>query len=683
MANEILVKRLLVTGHKPYANQLNYGELAFNTMDGNLFSVVNIAGSKTVKKINATTPGDVGLSNVKNIDTSQSDNIENNSTKVVGDNVTEALDTLCEEFESIEEALAAGHLISGYAEKTVGKFHATGNTVYFNTDEEEIVFYMNAKKYIMDTTLSITLSGDGGRYICYDPELNELYDLPGWPDYFTHMLTLWAYVSNGNVIWLGRETHGASRNLEWHRNQHANLGTVWRRGGNISIDSSNKITISTPITIADEDLSHVIIHSNSPSSEYEQNLNNVDLPTMWYDGNKWLYGSDGLSLNYYNSGSLSSIPIGKFATFFVMFTNDYINPVKLLLPDEYFDTKQEAMDDDFDDAGLPMPEVVPAYKIVVQNDGGSLLVDSTFRITSREMGVSQMSYTIKSHDELFDKDLEDQHPISSITGLQTALNGKSPTSHTHSLASLGIGNINNTSDADKPVSIAQQAALNLKIDKDSITQTLNGYSETLVTSQKAVKEGADQLWEDCVKLDTYQPEGTVSAKFQRSSNTITVSLHNNLMEDYRLELGDVIQITGSSQSANNQMFTIEALGVDGNGDSTIVVNYEHRDGNGELSLADVGSFQNVTLKRVAKWWYAPDGLGQKWVKVSKSRNTTYTASFNRSISFFIRYVFGLTVSSVTLTLDGKEMTTRGEMFQRVGPGGTYRFSNVTDFWELR
>ena len=53
--------------------------------------------------------------------------------------------------------------------------------------------------------------------------------------------------------------------------------------------------------------------------------------------------------------------------------------------------------------------------------------------------------------------------ISTVTGLQTALDGKAATGHTHSYtaADVGLGNVNNTSDANKPVSTAQQAALDV------------------------------------------------------------------------------------------------------------------------------------------------------------------------------------------------------------------------------
>ena len=54
--------------------------------------------------------------------------------------------------------------------------------------------------------------------------------------------------------------------------------------------------------------------------------------------------------------------------------------------------------------------------------------------------------------------------IALVAGLQAALDGKAATGHTHTKAEVGLGNVDNTADADKPVSSDQQAALAGKAD---------------------------------------------------------------------------------------------------------------------------------------------------------------------------------------------------------------------------
>ena len=54
-------------------------------------------------------------------------------------------------------------------------------------------------------------------------------------------------------------------------------------------------------------------------------------------------------------------------------------------------------------------------------------------------------------------------PISTAT--QTALDGKAAASHTHTKSQVGLGNVDNTSDANKPISTATQTALDKKADR--------------------------------------------------------------------------------------------------------------------------------------------------------------------------------------------------------------------------
>lgn len=53
-------------------------------------------------------------------------------------------------------------------------------------------------------------------------------------------------------------------------------------------------------------------------------------------------------------------------------------------------------------------------------------------------------------------------PISEVINLQTTLDSKSTTSHSHTKSDIGLGNVDNTSDINKPVSTATQTALDGK-----------------------------------------------------------------------------------------------------------------------------------------------------------------------------------------------------------------------------
>ena len=96
------------------------------------------------------------------------------------------------------------------------------------------------------------------------------------------------------------------------------------------------------------------------------------------------------------------------------------------------------------------------------------------------------------HDRLMHREYQDQHPISAITGLEDAIEGinsaigsqgetisghiaNKNNPHEVTKSQVGLGNVDNTSDADKPISTATQTALDGKANKAT---TLAGYGIT-------------------------------------------------------------------------------------------------------------------------------------------------------------------------------------------------------------
>lgn len=68
------------------------------------------------------------------------------------------------------------------------------------------------------------------------------------------------------------------------------------------------------------------------------------------------------------------------------------------------------------------------------------------------------------------------HEIADVNGLANALNDKAASEHTHTKAEVGLGNVDNTSDANKPISTATQEALDGKINTSALGQA-NGVAQ--------------------------------------------------------------------------------------------------------------------------------------------------------------------------------------------------------------
>lgn len=128
----------------------------------------------------------------------------------------------------------------------------------------------------------------------------------------------------------------------------------------------------------------------------------------------------------------------------------------------------------------------------------------------------------------------------------------------------------------------------------------------------------------------FQHEVSGTATFTNANNNINLA---GIGAIEGLEIGDVIQISGSAKATNNSEFTVENITNSDN----IVVNYEHRGGSSSKSLTNETAKAGVTVKLLCKWFNAPLGLGQGWVGKSgvseRFINSNYSYIANRSMCF--------------------------------------------------
>lgn len=98
-----------------------------------------------------------------------------------------------------------------------------------------------------------------------------------------------------------------------------------------------------------------------------------------------------------------------------------------------------------------------------------------------------------------------------------------------------------------------------------------------------------------------------------------------------LEVGDVIQFMGTDY--NDKLHTVEGV-IDSD---NIIVNYEHSDSRGKGPLMLTNETADCTIRRIAKWYNAPTGVGQAWVDVNSLVvvNSSRTNSTNRPIGLSI------------------------------------------------
>ena len=157
----------------------------------------------------------------------------------------------------------------------------------------------------------------------------------------------------------------------------------------------------------------------------------------------------------------------------------------------------------------------------------------------------------------------------------------------------------------------------------------------------AININSNELVSKDYLTTTIQPKLTGTATFTATDNKIVMT---GIVTALRLEVGDVIQISGATDSKNNSEFTVEVI-TDAN---NIIVNQAHANKGTTKNIVTRASDTDVTIKLLAKHYNAPIGLGQDWQDVTASRalGVTYTNNTGKPIMVYVSIINTSTGSSI-------------------------------------
>lgn len=267
-------------------------------------------------------------------------------------------------------------------------FDSVTRTFSISPTASSFRIYYRGKLFVIDETKSIIITNTpGGRYIKFDPTTQNLVEGGSIPSLINDLLVAYIYWNGTSAIIFGDERHSAARDTSWHQAQHLNIGSVWRSGGEIAYTlNSNDASLGlSNLVVADEDLVHNISHAVSPSAPYQQVLaSNAVIPVLYLTGTNytqstpssdpWIPATAGSRAAYNlivgGSGSLAEVGNGKYVSYWLLATNDSQYPIKLLMGSQEHATEKLALAETFVNYGLPFPEMVPLYKIVLQTQNG-------------------------------------------------------------------------------------------------------------------------------------------------------------------------------------------------------------------------------------------------------------------------------------------------------------------------
>jgi len=232
--------------------------------------------------------------------------------------------------------------------------------------------------------------------------------------------------------------------------------------------------------------------------------------------------------------------------------------------------------------------------------------------------------------------------------------------HRVTAAQVGLGNVDNTSDADKPVSTAQQAALDLKQDDvvttrgDVIVGDATGAASRVglgASGQVLTSDGTDAVWADATGggggleiVNVADGVGLLNAEIGKryQVDTTTVPLTINLPDLSGIAPADeglaLIEIVDCAGTAHTNFIDVQCDPAD-----TI----EFQDGTADTQLTIDMQGQSVTLGRAgANTWcqssglqpsgggggsVMPDKFQRKYIQADEVANSTNFSNFNNLV----------------------------------------------------
>lgn len=183
----------------------------------------------------------------------------------------------------------------------------------------------------------------------------------------------------------------------------------------------------------------------------------------------------------------------------------------------------------------------------------------------------------------------------------TTVNGHALSSNVSVTATdVGLSNVDNTSDVNKPVSIAQQAALDLKVDENI---TITGATKTKITydAKGLVTAGADATTADIA--DSSNKRYVTDAELAVVSNVSGVNSGDETHTTIKTKLGAAnVSVDGYLTAVDWNVFHNSAMGswvptyrtVNGHGLSTNVSVTAYDVGLGAVSNVDTTVTSNIT-----------------------------------------------------------------------------------------
>lgn len=332
--------------------------------------------------------------------------------------------------------------ISEVTGEPMGFVNRTDSTIAFNNSTRTFsiapvttsyeVWTKGTKRVITSSAAVVIPNSSGLYYICYDAN-GTLLQQTSFFNLQTQTPVAYIYwnATSGSASFVADERHGVVLDWQTHEYLHRTRGAVLASGfaasnyiigGNGSLNTHMQLDLDGGV-FYDEDLKITVVHSNTPTSIWEQDLQGpAQIPMFYLNGAaaEWKIDAptnfplkQGVArpqYNYQNAGvwTTADMQDNNFGVTWILATNNIQYPVIGIIGQYYSDSEGQAEARTFADlvlTGFPVVEYRPLYKLIYRVDSGQYTNTPKARLQSiwdlRQLSsVTVSSYNATDHGNL-------------------------------------------------------------------------------------------------------------------------------------------------------------------------------------------------------------------------------------------------------------------------------------------
>ena len=304
------------------------------------------------------------------------------NTKFEAFNITTALDNI--------EFSKTGWPVDANVAITISFVNGT-RTFSLAKTIDDVDYWINNVKYTLSTTKTVVIDDVEGIWFIYLvgstlTASQTVWDLRANDKCLVSALNWNA--TDKEAVTLAYEGHSYEMSGVDHYDSHYGIGTIHINGLAVSDSGADTLNV-TAGKIADEDIEIQVIDDDTPTAYFEQPLTPLKSYKYYRDGaNGDLRRADDstspfylvgniVQLNPYTTGSwgLTNLTLNKFGAYWVIYTSDIANPIKILLGQEEGLTLNAAQEANtlatLDLGSIPLQEIMIAYRVMVKRISAS------------------------------------------------------------------------------------------------------------------------------------------------------------------------------------------------------------------------------------------------------------------------------------------------------------------------